>query len=1023
MKPYINTIQHRMLTYISLLLCIIMMHSCSDIIDTIGGDDTISEGEEVRFTTLVPEHTTSTRSAKDEWQEGVKAYKPVNRDYELTVSMYREGNASPHSSSTFIPLVTDGTTPANYDGTLQLKEGATPLYWQDNVNKWGFVAEANSNTLSADQDSQQKWLAMDHIKGYSYLPIWKGGDDDGNETDNVDAINCRTTKEWYADNKLAQQLSGIMVDEGNSEAYKKIPLYMKHQRAWITVILKADDGVTREQLYYKGGKNNIAATISSYDEKNGALAVTAPWEQGETIDYPNDKNGEACTDSTTRYDAIVMPHHYNAEEKIAEISLSGQRFTFSPANDYCYEKSLIPGADGHEKAVEAMKVYDLKAGQHLTITATLSRKSRMVLITAWVEDWTEVATSTVCDDYGQEGDPIIINTKQELIDFLASEKTNKAGMVGIISPKTMNLDLDGEWVTQYDLNATLNIAGATLSTSSRLFNTISSSGTITNGNIELKNGKTVDAVVAQTNSGTIERLNIRTEKTATEGEQEGKATLAGVVDINHGTIYRCNSDIEVRHTGAATEGTVYIGGIAAKNIYNENMKSVMPVIDYCTVTAKVSDVSGSNNVKGGGITGQAAGRVTNNTFTYGISISQNPDNFKNIFSETADDANAVRAYNNAWPTKALNSINNDTETNINTWDGKFDAVIDSQPELEMLLLAQYNKKDNRYRIADSFTVNSATWKHGKQDDSRELTGDDCNGNMVFSLDGNNSTITLTGTEGATNSTVSYWSEVPGKGTQTTVTTAPMLFTNIMGEVKDLVLYLDKPVVAQPSIAENQTSYSGSDAIAPLGYAVAGKDARVSNIRVKGAAGTYVQSATPASIVVWAYDEATVEDCKSDTQVQMWLPYNSTGKKDARNYAGGIVACAGKATITRCQYNGILQPANTSADIEKCYYGGIVGGTSLKNVNSTSYIPELEISDCSSWWNAGTEKDGRKGGIIGFTAYISGSAASDIHHGMAKGNEGNWWTAESNGTGYHVVTVTEKDAIGVKNSVTPTWTAD
>ena len=93
----------------------------------------------------------------------------------------------------------------------------------------------------------------------------------------------------------------------------------------------------------------------------------------------------------------------------------------------------------------------------------------MVLITAWMEDWTEVATSTVCDDYGQEGDPITINSKQELIDFLSSPKTNKAGMVGIIGPQTMDLDYEGSWDSEYDLNATLNLAGATLSTSERLF--------------------------------------------------------------------------------------------------------------------------------------------------------------------------------------------------------------------------------------------------------------------------------------------------------------------------------------------------------------------------------------------------------------------------------------------------------------------------------------------------------------------------------------------------------------------------
>ena len=1021
MKPYINTIQHRLLTYISLLLGIITMHSCSDIIDVIGGDNTISEGEEVRFTTLVPDHAPSTRSAKDEWQEGIKAYKPINREYLLTVSMYREKEKTPHGSTTFLPSVTDGTTPANYDGTLQLKEGATPLYWQDNVSRWGFTAEANSSPLSPEQDSQQKWLGMDHIKGYSYLPIWLDGDD--KEKDDVNKINYRTAKEWYEDNKLSQQLSGLMVEGETGESFKKIPLYMRHQRAWITVILKADDGVSREQLYYKGGKNNISASITSYDydETNEELRITAPWEQGETIEYTKDKNGEACTDSTTRFDAIVMPHHYKAEQKIAEVSLSGQKFSFAPANDYNYEASLNPANENYDSAVEAMKVYDLKAGQHLTITATLSRKSRMVLITAWVEDWTEVATSTVCDDYGQEGDPITLNSKQELIVFLSSSETNKAGMVGIIGPQTMNLDYEGIWYIKYDLNATLNLAGATLSTSKRRFSNIAQSGTITNGTVRLVDNATVDATIALNNNGTIERLNVTTTGNT---EEKGRATLAGVVEVNRGTIFRCTSDIPVCYSGTPEDAnTIYIGGIAARNIYNESNRNVMPIIDDCTVTASVRNGSGSNNVKGGGIVGLTAGRVTNNTFTYGMTISQNPDNFKNILADTDGDANAVRAYNNAWPTIALNSINKDEATNVNIWSSRFNAVIDNQEELALLLTEQYNKPDCSYRISDSFTVNSETWTYAVQDDNLELVGEHRNGNMVFSLDGNDCTITLTGTPDQEHSTVTYWSKAPNDGDRTVVTTAPMLFTNIMGEVKNLVLYLEKPIVAHPGIAENQTAYSGADAIAPLGYAVKGSNARLSNIRVTGADDTYVQSATPAGLVVYAYDDATVEDCKLDVSVKMWLPYNSNKTKDARNYAGGIVACAGKATITRCQYNGKLMPANESSDIEKCYYGGIVGGTIRKVVVNNEYIPQLTITDCSSWWDTGKDNEQRKGGIIGFTAYISATSSNDFYNGMAKGNEGNWWTAESKGTGYRINTVTEKDAIGAKNSITPIWTAE
>lgn len=995
-----------------------MLTGCADSLGSIfGNDGEIEVGEKVQFTTMVPDVTASSRSIKTEWEAKVKAYKAVQHAYTFNVEMWKDGATKKTASNTYSPKQTTNVGAeviANYDGTLQ-SASETEMYWQDNTNKWGFKAEANNNVLSADQNSQEKWLSMDYLKGHSYLPIWTGEENSGSGTD-PEQIQYKTNKEWYADNKTAKDLSGLMADENEgNNIYKKIPLYMQHQRSWITIILKAGDGVSREQLAYENSANTIKTTIYSYDGSNTATAITGTWRNSATVEYPNDKNGpEVSGASTTRYDAIVNPYSYygqnDGNNPIASIDLSNQKFTFAAANDFEYENAK----GGNTEALAVMNGYNLEPGKHLTITATLSRASRMVLITAWVEDWTETITSTVCDDYGQKGDPVIISTKQKLVDFLASNK-NQAGYVGIISANTLDLDEDNVWVTDYDLKATLNVAGATLKTSKRLFKDITTSGSIVNGTIEVKDDVTVDEAIAEKNSGTIEHIKLRTAT----ANSTSKATVAGFVKNNHGTIYQCSSNLNVDGTAAG-----FVGGIAATSGYeDENNKTILPVIDKCTVNARVD---GAEGVKGGGIVGSVDGHVTNCTFEYGITLLQSLRNitvgvetqkaFNNIF-QTA--ATTTKAYNNAWPTTATNPVPvtnpGDDQKNENIYSSKYDFVIDRQSELAQLLTTTYNTKDLNYRVSADFTVKVTqeggddSWKVQLNNSNKDnFTTFDNTGNIQFNLYGNGKTITLDGTKQFVRN---YGSD------SETVTTAPMLFCNIMGKIYDLTIDLKENIISEPTKGDNDT-YNAEDAISPLAYSLYGEQALLSNVRVKSSNNKRVESATPAGLVVWALNGARIENCVVDIPVKMWMP-SSMGTQ-SKHYAGGIVACAAKATIEQSQYQNAVTNATESAKGANFYYGGIVGGTVMKSVSGNNETPHLSLKDNSSWFTTSIESSNTtNGAIIGYAAYAENTASSTVVSGMADGNEGNWWFPSSKGAGTVASGTTETKAIGKRNSVTPT----
>lgn len=1002
--------------------------SCSDAVESALGSGEIEAGDKVMFTTFVPDVSPTTRTAKEEWETKVNAYKPVQLDYLFTVEMWKDGAAEASASNTYRPTMhaNEGDPLIeNYDGTLQ-STGTTEIFWQDNHNRWGFKAEANNNPLSNVQNSQEMWLSMDYLTGHSYLPIWTGDADTGSGTD-PEEIQYHTNKEWYASNKAVMDAAGIMPE--SKDDYKKVPLYMKHQRAWITVVLRAGEGVAREALQYLTSDDNIQTTINSYaDGSSQVLAIDQPWSREAFIDYPEDKNGAEQTHvSTTRYDAIVMPHNYATkkdEEKIAMINLSGQKFSFYAGNDSRFLSNATP-----EQKAQAEKDYNLEAGKHLTIEATLSRESRKILITAWIEDWTEVATQTICDDYGQNGDPEVIKSKAELIAFLSGDK-NKQGNVGIIQPIELDLDANEDWTGAYNLNATLNLAGCVLKTKHQLFNEMGSSANLVNGTVQIGDGATVDCAVANKNNGTIERINV-----TTTGElSTAKATIASMVKENHGTIYQCSSTLTVSGTEGYNVGdatTRYIGGIAA--VSTSPREGAQAVIDGCTVNASVK---GTGAIQGGGIVGYVTGRVSNNTFEYGITVSQEATKYKNIFAQAGTEA--VRAFGNGWPTKADNLIGQEVGTNPNNYAAPadlFDAVFDSQAELDYILrFSDYNSTGKVCRISKSFSVTSTNdgtdWSHGTVASTDHSAGTN---NVSFTLEGNNKTITLTGTKTVKTTTGKNLSV----GDETAYTTAPMLFNCILGEVRNLTIYLDEPLVASPSEGINQQSqqvYNAQDAMAPLAYAVWGEHAKLTNVNVKARKstsagsndGAYVQASTAAGLVVWAYGGATLENCKVNVPVRMWLP-TSMGH-DAKHYSGGIVAVAAKATISQCQYLGNTETSVSGSEYSlsarnspNYYYGGIVGGTSEKD----SETPELAIHDCASWFIA-TRPDpedqdqSSKGGIIGYSCYAENNSASNVRSGMKEGNEGNWWQLSAVGAGYWLPELTEEKVIGRRNSVTPAY---
>lgn len=652
---------------------ILGMTGCNETIDSLFSDG-ISEGEEVMFTTSLP-GAPATRGAQEDYEEEMNKFQAVNKAYEFTIDMYADGKV--------IGTGTYGPDTLKTDGTLSPKTGHTPLYWSSTTLPYAFKAVAGTEDLSPVQNTQKDWLQQDRLEGYGYVQLWD--ENNNNPTDNLDALNYHTAKEWKALNNQSK-----MVSDNND--LKKIPLYLQHKRSLISIILKAGEGVTRKALAYDVAENDLSAKIFSYDTAGSPIEIM-PLAKEEKIHYDKDKNGGAEDSvSTTRYDAIVYPYDYSVNpstDLITKISLSGQHYSFYAQNDY-----LFDDPDNPSKAS-----YRLEPGKRLVITVTLSRDSRKILMSAYVEDWTEEVTNTICDDYGNAGEPIKISNRTELIAFLESDEKNKPGNVALV---TNNIDLQ-DWPSTYDLCCTLNLGGKTIISNHRFLNSLQDAATLQNGTIQI--GGVVDAAVAETNKGAIEDIRI-TEKDTTATVQ---ATAAGVVVHNTGTISKCRSALKV---SGATTG--YVGGIAATSLSGE---SKIAIIESCAVTNRVD-----GGQKGGGIVGKANGYINNNTFEYGITLNQSKSQFKNIVLERDESHSTFKAENNVWPTVDENLVEDAVITNAMAADKRYSGIIDSENELKASTSYPYNDEQKRYRLAKDITVQKTT------------------GDVNYELDGNGKTI-------------------------------------------------------------------------------------------------------------------------------------------------------------------------------------------------------------------------------------------------------------------------------------------
>lgn len=1037
----------KQLSIISLLLC--LFWGCQDAIEeSASGEAGDLTGQVVQFGGYLPGGI-ATRAA-----ESYTDYSRMSQAYTLRVTML-QGDGSTLATASYAPK--SANEEAN-QGLLLPKDGETPLYWPNSVTKCGFTATAGSEALAADQSAETKWLEQDRLVGYAAVP--EAAPEGATPPLYVvpDAEPYMTHKEWYQANRTWRDDLGLTT----ADKYKVVPLFMKHQRAWISVILKAGEGVKPEDLDDEKTLTSLTAEIYSYTtppaaeegEATTAALKVNPWKRAEEVDY----EGTVGKKPSTRLEAIVQPFDYGkaVELPICVLNLSNMKYSFYAKNDSRAKGETQDWKDD----------YNLTAGKHLVITVTLSN-DRKVLITSFLEDWKVEQDDISSDDYGNQSPPIQIPTVEMLKEFLKSDKNNAAGQMGVI---TQSLDLSGETWGSHTLKATLNLAGNTLTLNDKpLLEKMESSATLTNGQIKVKG--TVQAAVCLENSGTVDRIRVDEEN------PKACARQAGLVATNHGFITSCSSNLKVAgdyegDTPTAYDGTkmLYIGGIAGVSIPKEGQTTV-PTISHCTVTAwvdlspaikeEVGKQIGENIVNGkpftplhgwknghicgGGIVGAATGIVSDNTFEYGITLLTNnyvegqAVHFRNIVYKEATGftGRELRAVGNQWPTNVPNSTTPDGVTGTPIENARaasllYDGVINSQTELQALVWENslYNVAGKRYRVAESFTIysdnehseNGVGWQLGKKSN---ILDNAYRGNVLFELDGNDMTITLDGTK-----TIEYKNSKNEGTPLSTDATAPMLFINITGKIHDLTVHCAKSLYGIPVYNDLSGENELTDICSPLGYALVGGE--LENVKVTAAKDVFIQAAVAAGMVCWAKGGATMTNCESSVGVKLF--YGTDLPSNALRYAGGLVAQAGRATLTNCRYvspeeltGGNLicinkkNPKKPTGD-GTVYIGGIVGGTVVESAEAASAeLPSLVMTDCSSWYEKGLEKVSKgtttKGSIIGRSNYAP--SRDELEQGVHD-CKGNWWPVDKAGVGTWTQGegLTEETVIGRRNGVIP-----
>ena len=671
--------------------------------------------------------------------------------------------------------------------------------------------------------------------------------------------------------------------EGNNADYKKIPLYLQHQRALITVKLKAGEGVSSKSLWPSNAAKEVVTRIYSHSTSTPDTTAIKPLARWES---------ETEGDTIMCYDAIVEPWDYNqnpTDNLITKISLSGQNYSFYRGND-------TTGSNDN---------YDLAAGKHLTITVTLGRESRKTLMSAYIEDWTEKVTTTICDDHGNAGEPKYIETRDDLIDFLTGTD-NKAGNVGLVL-NDINLDSttvnhQEVWGT-YDLRCTLNLGGWKLKGTRRFLNTMEGTANLQNGTIQI--GASVESTIADTNNGTIEDIKITTINGA-------QATVAGAVVKNTGSIIKCHSSIEVSGSSTAE----YVGGIAAKSI-TVTTSGKNAAITGCTVTNRVD----GGTKACGGIVGLANGEVTNNTFEYGITLSQDAK-CKNIVG--AFDGTEYTFSGNAWPTVAESDLQNLTPA-----DERYTGIIDRETEFALAT-------GKRYRLAKDIIVSTPK------------------GNVTYELDGNGKTISTS---------VMIFGQISGQIHDLTINVTQDLKTtnDQSGKDLDVMAPLAEAVVGNTAEIRNIVVNAKGKTIQasnPAGVVVwAAGGAKVINCEATANIVAYVSAPNGndrkyAGGIVSTASIATISQCVFHSDSKLTA---ADGISEATAiYYGGIVGGIGswgetpKVTITDCASFCDSYLTTTEDD----YHGGILGFAQRKDSEKLYNATE----DCQgNWWPNNGEK--------------------------------------------------------------------
>ena len=883
---------------------ILGMTGCNETLDSLFSED-ISEGEEVMFTTSLPSAPATRATAQEDYEKEMNAYQAVNKAYEFTISMYQkedDGKDKLIGTSTYCPaptVTTDeegDTVSIKYDGIGSLKSDK-PLYWSSTTVPYAFKAVAGTETLSAVQNTQKDWLQQDRLEGYGYVQLWDADND--KPTDDLDALNYHTAKDWKKLNYNSK-----MVSDNND--LKKIPLFLQHKRSLISIILKAGEGVSRKALAYDVAENDLSARIYSYSDGAAKPLEIMPLAKEEKIHYDKDKNGGAEDSvSTTRYDAIVQPYDYSANpstDLITKISLSGQHYSFYAQNDY-----LFADPDNSNKAS-----YNLEPGKRLVITVTLSRDSRKILMSAYVEDWTEEVTNTICDDYGNAGEPIKISNRTELIEFLASNEKNKPGNVALV---TNNIDLQ-DWGADYGLNynlyCTLNLGGKTIMSNHRFLDSLQDAATLQNGNIQI--GGVVDAAVATTNKGAIEDVRV----TATD--TTAHATVAGVVVNNTGTISKCHSALKV--SGGTGD---YVGGIAATSLSEENK---IAIIESCTVTNRVD-----GGQKGGGIVGKANGYINNNTFEYGITLNQSKSQFKNIVGERDKDHSTFKVENNAWPTVDDNFFGENCP-NTNVFENPYSGIIDCEDELKTSTGHPYNDDKKRYRLAKDITVQTIT------------------GDVNYELDGNGKTISTK---------AMIFNAIAGKVHNLTVLVVNNLVTTqdestATDAIAPLAFSVHGSTAEISNIKVKTADGVKITASNPAGVVVWAYDnATVKNCEVQvnlyANVNTKIEQGSKfAGGIVSTVSKATVTQCI----------FHSTGKIEGTDskvlYLGGIVGGIEKKELTNDIPELTITDCTSFITFPKDeHHGGILGNAKFGEADATSSVCQ------GNWWQSDCNGVGTKNG--------------------------------------------------------------